>query len=82
MPQLSLKLKEVYEAINEHPEAPNLGAVPENKLETHAVVEFHSATCAVRENVGSFPVTIWRHGNLDPVVKIRYAVVFLTCHLN
>lgn len=72
VPQLSLKLKEVYDAINEHPQAPDLGPAPENKIESHAVVEFHAATCAVRESIGTFPVTIWRHGNLDPTVKVRY----------
>lgn len=70
-PQLSFKLQEVYDAINQHPQAPNLGPIPELLHDTHAVVEFHAATCAVRENIGSFNVTVWRHGNLEPVVKVR-----------
>ncbi|KAK6626785.1 hypothetical protein RUM44_009262 [Polyplax serrata] len=70
-PQLSVKLQEVYETINQHPLGPNLGEVPEISPETHAVIEFHAATCAVHENIGSFYVTIWRHGNVDPIVKVR-----------
>lgn len=71
-PQLSLKLQEVYDTINQHPLAPNLGPIPEISPETHAVVEFHAATCAVLENIGSFYVNVWRHGNLKPTVKVRY----------
>lgn len=73
-PQLSVKLREVYDAINQHPSGPNLGSCPENLVDTHAVIEFHAATCAVRENIGSFNVTVWRHGNLEPVVKVRYVL--------
>lgn len=40
----------------------------ENK---HAVVEFHAPTIAVRENIGKFPVTIWRHGNLNTEATVR-----------
>lgn len=70
-PCLSLKLKEVYDTINNHPNAPDLGPVPENVSDTYACIEFHAATVAVRENIGSFNVTIWRHGNLEPTIKVR-----------
>lgn len=40
----------------------------ENK---YAVVEFHTPTIAVRENVGKFPITIWRHGNLNTKATVR-----------
>lgn len=39
--------------------------------EKYAVVEFHAPTIAVRENVGKFPVTIWRHGNLNNKATVR-----------
>jgi len=60
----------VYDTINEHPEAPNLGPVPETDF-SNAIIEFHAATCAVAENIGKFPITIMRHGNMEETVKIR-----------
>lgn len=70
-PQLSTKLRVVYDTISDHPLAPNLRSLSEIHLENYAIVEFHAATCAVRENMGSFYVNIWRHGNLVPEFKIR-----------
>lgn len=35
------------------------------------IVEFHSPTIAVKEDVGKFPVTIWRHGNINTRATIR-----------
>lgn len=70
-PRLSLRLQEVYDTINQHPHVPDIGEVPELLTDTHAIVEFNAATCAVRESIGSFKVTIWRHGNLEPEVKVR-----------
>jgi len=61
---------QVYDTINEHPEAPNLGPVPETDL-SNAIIEFHATSCAVAENVGKFPITITRHGNVEDSVKIR-----------
>lgn len=37
----------------------------------NAVIEFHAATVAVREKIGKFSVTVWRHGNLEPTVRVR-----------
>ncbi|XP_052131928.1 sodium/calcium exchanger 1-like [Frankliniella occidentalis] len=69
-PQLSGRLREVYSAINEHPKAPNIGEVrvPDS---TNAIVEFHTATVAVRESIGKFHVNVWRHGNLEGTVKVK-----------
>lgn len=39
------------------------------------IVEFHSPTIAVREDIGQFPVTVWRHGNLNTRATIRYNCV-------
>lgn len=40
----------------------------------YSVVEFHSPTIAVKENIGKFPVTLWRHGNLDCKAIVRYRI--------
>lgn len=42
-----------------------------NENKKYAVVEFHAPTIAVKENVGKFPVTIWRHGNLNTKATVR-----------
>ena len=36
-----------------------------------AVVEFHSASYAVPENIGKFNVTIVRHGRMDNTARVR-----------
>jgi len=70
-PQLSIKLKEVYDAINENPDAPNLPNLSEDTVPDKAVVEFHAIACAVPENVGKFPITIIRHGKTDIATSVR-----------
>lgn len=35
------------------------------------IIEFHSPTIAVKEDIGKFPVTIWRHGNLNNKATVR-----------
>lgn len=70
-PQLSTRLREVYTAINEHPKAPNIGEVHVPDSTTNAIVEFHTATVAVRESIGKFQVNVWRHGNLEGTVKVK-----------
>ena len=70
-PQLSTRLQEIYTAINEHPKAPNLGEVRVPDSRSNAIVEFHTATVAVRESIGKFHVNVWRHGNLEETVKVK-----------
>ncbi|XP_039284888.1 sodium/calcium exchanger 2 isoform X1 [Nilaparvata lugens] len=71
-PILSTRLKQVYDVINEHPAAPDLGDVPSGPdTDKNAVIEFHAATVAVRETIGKFSVTVWRHGNLQPQARVR-----------
>lgn len=41
------------------------------EAEKQAVVEFHAPTIAVKENIGKFPVYIWRHGNLNTKATVR-----------
>lgn len=41
------------------------------EVKKQAVVEFHAPTIAVKENIGKFPVYIWRHGNLNTKATVR-----------
>lgn len=60
--------------MNEHKESSS--DVPKTPdTDKNAVVEFHAATVAVKEKIGKFAVTIWRHGNLEPQVRVRYGVL-------
>lgn len=73
-PVLNKHLKQVYDALSEH-----TGMVsempPAPDTEKNAVIEFHAATVAVREKIGKFSVTIWRHGNLEPTVRVRVQTI-------
>ncbi|XP_069978561.1 sodium/calcium exchanger Calx isoform X8 [Penaeus vannamei] len=74
-PQLSTKLKEVYSAMNEHPEAPTLGDVPKVMPHQNAIIDFHAASCAVMENIGKFEVAIIRSGRTDNEVNVRVETI-------
>ncbi|KAK9503028.1 hypothetical protein O3M35_011682 [Rhynocoris fuscipes] len=75
-PVLSFRLKQVYDTINADPKAPDLGEVPPKPDdENNAVIEFHAATVAVKENIGKFAVTIWRHGNLEHQARVRVQTI-------
>ncbi|XP_073997281.1 sodium/calcium exchanger Calx-like isoform X2 [Rhodnius prolixus] len=75
-PVLSMRLKEVYDTINADPKAPDLGNVPPAPdSENNAVIEFHAATVAVKENIGKFAVSLWRHGNLEHQVRVRIQTI-------
>nr|CAH0106807.1 unnamed protein product [Daphnia galeata] len=69
-PQLSIKLKEVYDAINEHPDTENLSPLVETISSDIAIIEFHAIACAVSENVGKFPVRIVRRGETNTKVSV------------
>eukprot|EP00094_Tigriopus_californicus_P004455 TCALIF_04293-PA protein Name:"Similar to Slc8a2 Sodium/calcium exchanger 2 (Rattus norvegicus)" AED:0.14 eAED:0.15 QI:0/0.83/0.84/0.92/0.83/0.92/13/236/826 len=71
--RMNEKLKEVYDAINEHPEAPNISYPDED--EDKAIIDFHTSSAAVLENVGTYKVTIIRHGKLDETVRIRVETI-------
>lgn len=81
-PKLSLKLQEVYDTINEHPNAPNIGKLLEPDELRKAVIEFRAATVAVPENVGTFEVTICRHGDLQPRAKVKVETIDGTAQEN
>ena len=57
------ELKNIYDAINENPECPNINYPDET--EDKAIIEFKTSSIAVLENVGSLKVSVIRHGNLD-----------------
>lgn len=81
-PQLSYKLKEVYSAMNEHPEAPTVGEVPKVQPHKNAIIDFHSASCAVMENIGKFQVAICRTGRLDSRVSVRVETIDGTANVD
>merc|ERR1712079_373178 len=71
--KMSDKLKEVYDAINENPDAPNIEWPDEG--ESKAIIEFHSSTAAVLESIGTYTLNIVRHGKLDEQVKVRLETI-------
>ncbi|XP_054286263.1 sodium/calcium exchanger 2-like isoform X1 [Macrosteles quadrilineatus] len=73
-PHLNSRLKDVYTALNEHKET-TAEAPPPPDTDKNAIVEFHAATVAVKEKIGKFAVTIWRHGNLEPQVRVRVKTI-------
>merc|ERR550532_2903669 len=67
------RLKEVYDAINENPEAPNISWPDENA--DKAIVEFSASSAAVLESIGIFKINILRHGRMDNTVKIKVETI-------
>ena len=48
---------------------------PAPDMQKTSVIEFHAATIAVKENIGKFTVTIWRHGNTENQVRVRFVLI-------
>jgi len=71
--KMSDKLKEVYDAINENPDAPNIQWPDEG--EEKAIIEFHASTAAVMESIGTYKLHIIRHGRMDETVKVRLETI-------
>merc|ERR1719510_1684362 len=67
------RLKEVYDAINENPDAPNISWPDENA--DKAIVEFSASSAAVLESIGIFKLNILRHGRMDNTVKIKVETI-------
>ena len=63
------QLKQVYDAINENPECPNLKMPEEN--EDNAIVEFQARSVSVLENKGVCNISIIRRGNLKNEVRVK-----------
>ncbi len=61
--------------MNAHPDVPDLGQVPavvsDHPPNEKSIVEFHSASFAVPENIGKFNITVVRHGRMDNTVRVR-----------
>merc|ERR1719507_2292491 len=71
--KMSDKLKEVYDAINENPDAPNIQWPDEG--EEKAIIEFHASTAAVMESIGIYKMNVVRHGRMDETVKVRLETI-------
>jgi solute carrier family 8 (sodium/calcium exchanger) len=67
------KLKEVYDAINDHSELPNI-EYPDSDAEK-SIIEFHASSAAVMENIGTFKVLVCRHGKLTSTVRVRVETI-------
>lgn len=67
------RLKEVYDAINENPEAPNI-TFPDAD-EKKAIIEFHASSAAVMESIGTFKLLVCRHGKLTDQVRVRVETI-------
>jgi len=71
--KMSDKLKDVYDAINEHEELPNIHFPDPD--EDKAIIEFHASSAAVLESIGKFKILVCRHGKLTNTVKIRVETI-------
>lgn len=71
--KMSDKLKEVYDAINENPDAPNIQWPDEG--EEKAIIEFHASTAAVMESIGTYKINVVRHGRMDETVRVRLETI-------
>merc|ERR1719157_338115 len=71
--KMSDKLKEVYDAINENPDAPNIQWPDEG--EEKAIIEFHASTAAVMESIGTYKLNVVRHGRMDETVRVRLETI-------
>jgi len=67
------KLKEVYDAINDEAELPNID-YPVSEA-NKAIVEFHASSAAVMESIGTFKILVSRRGNLKETVKVRVETI-------
>jgi len=66
-------LKEVYDAINDHAELPNID-YPDSH-ENKSIIEFHASSAAVMENIGTFKVLVCRHGKRTSTVRVRVETI-------
>jgi len=71
--KMSNQAKQVYDAINEETELPNI-TYPDSD-EAKSIIEFHASSAAVMENIGTFKVLICRHGRLSNSVKVRVETI-------
>lgn len=67
------KLKQVYDAINEDAEMPNI-EYPDSDA-AKSIIDFHASSAAVLESIGTFKVLICRHGKLTTTVRVRVETI-------
>jgi len=67
------KLKEVYDAINDDSEMPNI-EYPDSDA-AKSIIEFHASSAAVMESIGTFKVLVCRHGKLTSTVRVRVETI-------
>jgi len=70
---MSSRIREVYDAINENEELPNI-EYPDSD-EQKSIIEFHASSAAVLESIGTFKVLVCRHGKLSNTVKVRVETI-------
>merc|ERR1719369_1543484 len=71
--RLSDTLTQVYDAINEDSELPNI-EYPDADAKK-SIIEFHASSAAVMESIGTFKVLICRHGKLTSTVRVRVETI-------
>jgi len=71
--KMSDKLKEVYDAINDDSELPNI-EYPDSDA-AKSIIEFHASSAAVMESIGTFKVLVCRHGKLTSTVRVRVETI-------
>jgi len=71
--KMSDNLREVYDAINEDTELPNI-EYPDSDA-SKSIIEFHASSAAVMESIGTFKVLICRHGKLSTQVRVRVETI-------
>jgi len=65
---------QVYDTINESPDLPDLGPLPNlvtDHIHDKSIVEFQAASFSVAEGIGKFNITVVRHGRMDNTVRVR-----------
>lgn len=71
---------QIYEILKNHPDGLKLEDIPldyDIGETDYSVVEFHSPSVSVKENVGEFFVSVCRYGNLQSEVKVRYVIFYI-----
>jgi len=69
----SKKLKQVYDAINEDAEMPNI-EYPDSDA-AKSIIDFHASSAAVLESIGTFKILVCRHGKLTTTVRVRVETI-------
>ncbi|KAG1679733.1 Sodium/calcium exchanger 2 [Nymphon striatum] len=74
-PQMSDKLKEVYNAIENEDNHVVSNSVPIKDRKDVTIIEFNAASCAVMEDIGKVSIKVRRHGMLTNQVRCRIETI-------